>query len=248
MARYRKTSGDRVGRKPTLSLNVPTPSGTQAPQATPSPAPTTLPQGSFIAQRLQQLGIPLAVSSEAILAGSDLYDTFTKQQKSVLASWMKKFKHPSETDSELKDNLSLYFNNIFTSATSFTDMLNQLQAEYIPSLDSTGPSITQSITNYDDSVLNKLIDSIYTDTLGRKPNQFELEAKRTELKKMIKAGTITKTEKIGGKTVVTTTPGYSQERATTQIGQELQKENAPEYQQQQSIDFMDWLSKNAAGA
>jgi hypothetical protein len=237
MARYRKTSGDRVGRKPTLSLNVPTPSGTQAPQATPTPAPTTLPQGSFIAQRLQQLGIPLAVSSETILAGSDLYDTFTKQQKSVLAGWMKKLGHPSQSDSELKDNLSSYFSNIFTNAKSFSDMANQLQAEYIPSLDSTGPSITQSITNYDDSVLNKLIDSIYTDTLGRKPNQFELESKRTELKKMIKAGTITKTEKIGGKTVVTTTPGYSQE-----------KENAPEYQQQQSIDFMDWLSKNAAGA
>ena len=245
MARYRESGERRVGRNAPLSLNIPTPtpSTSSVPVQTNSPVMTL-----NIMQRLGNSNISLQSSAEQLLAGGTLFDTFSTAQKNVLVGLMAKLGKNVSSVRDLKDALEAYYSDIFNNATSFADLSSQLRAEYLPGVDGTGTGVTQSITEYSDDVLNKLIENIYTSTIGKKPSPFELEAKRSELKKMIEAGTVTKTEKVGGKTVTRTTPGFSQERATTQITAEIKKENAPEYRQQQSFNFMDWLSKNAAGA
>ena len=242
MARYREAGQRRVGRNAPLSLNIPAP--------TPSPTASSIVSSatSGISQRLLGANILLRDQPETLTAGADLYSTLTKTQKSALAQQLKKFGYVSKTNDQLKYNLETYFSDAFNNSKNFTTLMNAVQAEYIPGLDSSGPSVSQTITEYSDDVLNKLIENVYTSTIGKKPNPYELDSKRRELRKMIEEGTVTKTEKIGGKTVTRTTPGFSQERATTQLTSEIQKENAPAYQQQQSFNFMNWLSKNAAGA
>lgn len=243
MARYRKASGKRVGRDtPPLSLNP-----------FPTPAPTTPPvvgsAASGISERLLGAGIILKTESTQLLAGADLYATLTTAQKSALAQQLKKFGYVSRTNDQLKSNLEAYFSDAFNNSRNFSSLMTAVQAEYIPGLDGTGgPSTTQTVTNYDPIVLDKLIESIYQTTIGRKPTAEEITAKRSVVDNMVKAGTTTTSKKVGGKTVTTVTPGFSQERATAVISEGIKKENVSEYKQQQSFDFMDWLTKNAAGA
>ena len=259
MARYRE-SAKRVGRDtaansvpapaptPNLSLNWP-PKTTPTPTATPTASQSNQPAViSNIAKRVAGLGVILSQGPAQILSGGTLFDTFNKSQQTAIAQLLSKFNYAATTKGQAKASLETYFSSIFNSAKSFSELMTGLQGEYIAGIDSTGPSVTQTIANYDPAVLKKLVENTYQSTIGRNPTEAESQKWMTEINKMIQAGTTTTSKKVGGKTVSVSTPGFSQERATTKISEGIKTTNAPEFQQQQSMNFMDWLSKNAAGA
>jgi len=79
-----------------------------------------------------------------------------------------------------------------------------------------GPRIVEQVSVIKDTDAKTLIDAVIRDQLGRKASQAEVD-KYTKIiqRKAAKNPTITKTEKIGGKTVITPTYGFGTQDAKT---------------------------------
>jgi hypothetical protein len=79
-----------------------------------------------------------------------------------------------------------------------------------------GPKIVEQVSVIKDTDAKTLIDAVIRDQLGRKASQAEID-KYTKIiqRKAAKSPTITKTEKVGGKTVITPTYGFSTQDAKT---------------------------------
>jgi len=72
-----------------------------------------------------------------------------------------------------------------------------------------GPSVTESLTLLTDDKAKALIDAVIQDQLGRKANAAEVARYTKLVRKAQKASpTVTTTQKVGGKTKVTTTGGF----------------------------------------
>jgi hypothetical protein len=77
-----------------------------------------------------------------------------------------------------------------------------------------GPKIVEQKSVITDSDAKDLIDAVIRDKLQRKASQAEIDKYTAILqRKAAKQPTITKTEKIGGKTVITPTPGFGLQEA-----------------------------------
>jgi hypothetical protein len=123
--------------------------------------------------------------------------------------------------------------------------------DYIPSVDSsgaTGPKssgVTQYVTKQSPALIAKDVDKFLLSTIGSKNiNQDSRDKIMAEINKMIEAGTTT-TSKMDktGKTTVTQTPGYSEERAGAVV-ERIAKEAEPEkYEQQKQLNFFDFMQQ-----
>lgn len=72
-----------------------------------------------------------------------------------------------------------------------------------------GPSVTESLTLLTDDKAKALIDAVIQDQLGRKANAAEVARYTKLVRKAQKASpTVTTTQKVGGRTKVTTTGGF----------------------------------------
>jgi hypothetical protein len=72
-----------------------------------------------------------------------------------------------------------------------------------------GPSVTESLTLLTDDKAKALIDAVIQDQLGRKANDAEVARYTKLVRKAQKASpTVTTTQKVGGRTKVTTTGGF----------------------------------------
>lgn len=72
-----------------------------------------------------------------------------------------------------------------------------------------GPSVTESLTVITDDKAKALIDAVIQDQLGRKANDAEIKRYTKLVQKAQKQKpTVTTTSKVGGKTRVTTVPGF----------------------------------------
>jgi len=72
-----------------------------------------------------------------------------------------------------------------------------------------GPSVTESLTLLTDDKAKALIDAVIQDQLGRKANDAEVARYTKLVKKAQKASpTVTTSQKVGGRTKVTTTGGF----------------------------------------
>lgn len=77
-----------------------------------------------------------------------------------------------------------------------------------------GPRITEQKSVITDSDAKDLIDAVIRDKLQRKASQAEIDKYTAVLqRKAAKQPTVTKTEVIGGKTVITPTPGFGLQEA-----------------------------------
>lgn len=77
-----------------------------------------------------------------------------------------------------------------------------------------GPRIVEQKSVITDSDAKDLIDAVIRDKLQRKASQAEIDKYTAILqRKAAKQPTVTKTEKIGGKTVITPTPGFGLQEA-----------------------------------
>ena len=72
-----------------------------------------------------------------------------------------------------------------------------------------GPSVTESLTLLTDDKAKALIDAVIQDQLGRKANDAEIARYTKLVRKAQKASpTVTTSQKVGGRTKVTTTGGF----------------------------------------
>jgi hypothetical protein len=182
-----------------------------------------------------------------------LIDSFTKPQLSNISRVLKTLgyaKSQRSTGDKVKDILISDFGTTLASSRSYNDFVNSISADVLSGLntDATANVPTQTIQKYDPVVLEKLIDNIYQDTLGQPATPEQKKLRMSELNTMINTGTVTESKIVGGKRVTTVTPGFSQERATANIEEQLQTMNPDEFDRKKRIDFNSWLSQNVEGA
>jgi hypothetical protein len=204
-----------------------------------------------INSRLQDARIGLAPTSFQQSAG--LADSFTKPQLTNIAKVLKSLgysKSQISTGMKVKDILVNDFATTLASSKTYNDFVNSVSVDVLTGLntDTDANVPTKTVQKYDPVVLGKLIDNIYQETLGQPASESQKALRMAELEGMINTGTTTTTKKVGGKNVVTVTPGFSQERATANIEEQLKLVNPDEFDRKKRIDFQGWLSKNVAGA
>ena len=204
-----------------------------------------------INNRLADARIQLAPSSARQQAS--LVDSFTKPQLTNIAKVLKQLgysKSQISTGMKVKDILISDFGTTLSASKTYNDFTNTIAADVLSGLntDATANVPTQTIQKYDPVVLEKLIDNIYQETLGEPATPEQKELRMAELNKMIETGTTTTSKIVGGKRVTTATPGFSQERATATIEEQLKVMNPDEFDRKKRIDFQGWLSQNVAGA
>jgi hypothetical protein len=183
----------------------------------------------------------------------NLVDSFTKPQVTNIAKVLKKLgysKSQISTMTKVKDILVNDFGTTLASSKTYNDFVNSVSVDVLTGLntDATANVPTQTIQKYDPVVLEKLIDNIYQDTLGEPATPEQKKLRMDELNTMINTGTVTESKIVGGKRVTTVTPGFSQERATANIEEQLKLMNPDEFDRKKRIDFNGWLAQNVAGA
>ena len=95
--------------------------------------------------------------------------------------------------------------------------------------------------------LNAFIDGIYLETIGRKPTDEQRTAKMKELNKIVKAGIVTTTRKVGGELQTRRKGGFDEQQEALRLQEQLKTENPLEYERRQAFDFMDQLQKIMSG-
>jgi hypothetical protein len=183
----------------------------------------------------------------------NLVDSFTKPQITNIAKVLDKLGYPKSqisTMTKVKDILVSDFGTTLASSKTYNDFVNSVSVDVLTGLntDATANVPTQTIQKYDPVVLEKLIDNIYQDTLGEPATPEQKKLRMDELNTMINTGTVTESKIVGGKRVTTVTPGFSQERATANIEEQLKLMNPDEFDRKKRIDFNGWLAQNVAGA
>jgi hypothetical protein len=204
-----------------------------------------------INNRLSDARIQLAPSSSQQQAS--LVDSFTKPQLTNIAKVLKQLgysKSQISTGMKVKDILVNDFGTTLSASKTYNDFTNSIAADVLSGLntDATANVPTQTIQKYDPIVLEKLIDNIYQETLGQPATESQKALRMAELNQMIETGTTTTSKIVGGKRVTVATPGFSQERATATIEEQLKVMNPDEFDRKKRIDFQGWLSQNVAGA
>lgn len=106
---------------------------------------------------------------------------------------------------------------------------------------------TRSFQDISKVELNAFIDSIYIETIGRRPTEEQRVAKLKELNKIVKEGILTTQKKVGGEIQTRTTGGFDQQEQQLKLQEKLKTENPLEYERRQGFDFMGQLQKILSG-
>lgn len=95
--------------------------------------------------------------------------------------------------------------------------------------------------------LNAFIDSIYLETIGRKPTDEQRKAKMKELNKIVKEGILTTTRRVGGEIQTRQTGGFDEQEQALRLQGQVKEENPLEYERRQAFSFMDKLQEIMRG-
>ena len=106
-----------------------------------------------------------------------------------------------------------------------------------------GPSVSIQKYLFQPEEIKSLIDDTLRGVLNRKATESESKEFYTAIQKMIDAGTVTTTKKVGGKTITEIKPGYSKEKAQALITESVKTNSPQDYQEAQSLGFADFLGK-----
>lgn len=228
---------------------------TPKPTATPTPAPTGIPAGLgvSIAQAAANTKLNVKIPTNAGVQTIDFVTSLTKAQMKQIIPWLDKF-GASKTDISTIGNAKKFLQNNFNtyvenSKGSLTKLIQLFKDDYVPSADSADKvksnGITQYVTKQSPALVAKDVDKFLLSTIGSKNiNQDSRDKIMAEINKMIEAGTTT-TSKMdkAGKTTVTQTPGYSEERAAAVV-ERIAKEGEPlKYEQQKQLNFFDFMQQ-----
>lgn len=120
-------------------------------------------------------------------------------------------------------------------------------------ISATGVDITRQIRKYDEDVLKQVAQAIASKKRGVTLNDQELQEAVDLANSIIEKGTVTKTKKVRNpktgkmETVVETSPGFSQERFETELGQKIEKETPELVERRKAFEFADILQKALSG-
>ena len=189
----------------------------------------------------------LNINVDMNLAGGpnvDLLSSFDRSQWAQIGAMLKKLGTRVQGVQEAKFALQSTYGGIIANATSFAEVYQELQADYIPGLDTEAYKGPQTRVQLQDPlVVDTLIRGVYQSTLKRDPNSDELAARRMEIDEVIKKGTTTTPI---GESKAVTTPGFTQAGAEAMIkgkietgGVEVQEDLA----QAQSLEFANFVGK-----
>lgn len=196
--------------------------------------------------RLKSQGVEVA--NEAEITASDAWiKSLTPAQTRELAAAFKKMGKNVKDTKTLADLLTQYPE--VTTAKDYITGYNTLVGMIIPGTDTAGTANlpTQTVTQYTDKQLTDISNTIAQDFLKRNLEQAEIDVIMPKLKKLVQQGTTTTSKRVGGKNVVTVTPGFSTAAAQGIVQAELKKTAQDDLQVKQYQDFQDWLSQNMAG-
>lgn len=107
-----------------------------------------------------------------------------------------------------------------------------------------GTKVNKQVNEYDPDVLKTLVDQSYQAALGRNATDDEKALRLAEINKQIAMGTKTTTTTFKGGSTTKVAPGFSQERASTEIAAKAIAESPADLESKNQIDFHDWLLKN----
>jgi hypothetical protein len=237
--------GPVIGREPTA-----------APTVKPTPAPTGIPAGLgvSIAQAAANTKLNVKIPTGTGVQTIDFVTSLTKAQMKQIIPWLDKF-GASKTDISTIGNAKKFLQNNFNtyvenSKGSLTKLIQLFKDDYVPSADDAAKvksnGVTQYITKQSPALIAKDVDKFLLSTIGSKNiNQDSRDKIMAEINKMIEAGTTTtsKMDKKTGKTTVTQTPGYSEERLGAVV-ERVAKEGEPlKYEQQKQLNFFDFMQQ-----
>lgn len=196
-----------------------------------------------IQKNLQQRNINVDTN----LAGGpspDLLSSFDKSEWAAIGAMLKKLGSRVQGIQEAKVALQVTYGDMLSKSTSFAELYNQLQADYIPGLDTEAYKGPQTrVQLQDPMVVDALIRGVYQSTLKRDPNSSELAARRMEIDEVIKKGTTTTPI---GESKAITTPGFTQTGAEEMIKSKIESGDAAvqeDIAQVKSLEFADFIGK-----
>jgi hypothetical protein len=199
-----------------------------------------------------------SIGFQNIAAGVDVtvdeaIDSLTKAQKTQIATLLEKAGFTVRTPAELGYILSTAFPNVGKNWKDFPDLFAQIKDQIIAQPKDTEPSITRSIAKYDESVLKEVAQSIALKKRGAMLNDDELKQAVDLANSLISKGTVTETKKVRNpktgkiENVVTTTPGFSQERFGVELGKKIEEQSPEMVERRKAFGFIDELQKIMSG-
>ena len=228
---------------------------------TPAPSPTATPIAGMLpglgvsiseAARNTKLNIP--VNALSAVETVNFVSSLTKAQMKQIIPWLDKF-GASKADISTVGNAKKYLQNNFNtyvenSKGSLTKLIQLFKDDYIPSADPDAgkvksSGVTQYVTKQAPELIAKDVDKFLLSTIGSKNINEESRAKiMAEINKMIEAGatTTSKMDKTG-KTKVTQTPGFSEERLGEVVSRVAKEAEPVKYEQQKQLDFFDFMQQ-----
>ena len=222
---------------------------TKAPLSTPTPTPKPTPSSSVLSiidrinGRLQGLDV-VVTGTDTMDTTADFLTTLNRKQKLEIAGLLKSnftVRQLSDVDTILAQNFST-----LPVAKDYKEFISNLKAELLPS-SGTDNLPTQQITQVSPESKKKTAEAAWASVYGKKPTDVELKQANEFLQKMIDVGQTTTTKVVGGKKVITYTPGYSEARGQLALEEKLKKDTSPMAQQdlleKQSIDALDKIVK-----
>jgi hypothetical protein len=239
---------------PTAGQVVQRPTPTVAPTVKPTATPSASTSSSTsnwstnIVSRAASQGV--TVSVDFTPKAVDFWSTLDNKELTALASYLKKLGKPVKSRADLLDTISAYFPEAY-KATSIEGAIGALKDQIIMGFSGDQgdkPKLpTQQIQQVDPAVINSIVRSVYQNRLGRNEKPEELAADVEAANKMIQAGQVATTKVVGGKTVTTYTPAFSQARLEESIGQKIETAAegplAQDYREKQSLEFIDFITK-----
>ena len=231
-----------IGRKPT-----------PAPSPTATPITGMLPGlGVSIAEAAKNTKLNIPVNALSAVETVNFVSSLTKAQMKQIIPWLDKF-GASKTDISTIGNAKKFLQNNFNtyienSKGSLTKLIQLFKDDYVPSADETEKTksngVTQYISKQSPALIAKDVDKFLMTTIGsRNINQESRDKIMAEIEKMIQEGTTTTTKMDkAGKTTVTQTPGYSEERAGEVVARIAKEAEPGKYQQQQQATFYDFIT------
>ena len=233
-----------IGRKPT-----------PAPSPTATPITGMLPGlGVSIAEAAKNTKLNIPVNALSAVETVNFVSSLTKAQMKQIIPWLDKF-GASKADISTVGNAKKYLQNNFNtyvenSKGSLTKLIQLFKDDYIPSADPDAGKVksngvTQYVTKQSPALIAKDVDKFLLSTIGSKNINEESRAKiMAEINKMIESGTTT-TSKMDktGKTTVTQTPGYSEERLGEVVSRVAKEAEPLKYEQQKQLSFFDFMQQ-----
>lgn len=232
---------------------------------TPVPQPKVIPTTQIgsgaiasITSKLSAMGISV---SPSVTAQVNLVDSFKPEQLSVIYKMLKvRGFTPKKSIEDIRAilNDTPVMISIASRSTDFSSFVNNLERDLPPGFggdEGAAANVpSRTISEQRPEVLEKLVDTIYKNALGRAASKEEKAARLAEAQAEIAKGTVTTTKQVKNpqtgklENVTTVTPGFSQTSFEAKTEEALKTLNPDDFDRKKRIDFSSWISQNVAGA